>query len=217
MSVIRYIIFNFLRMLFRFLSLIFYPRKIVHKERIPKNTKYVAAANHFHWVDIVYIYIRGPMRPFMVAKQELQKTSRFLRVMYREANIIFVDRDNPSISSVKSILGVLKNNKSILFFAEGTRNKSGEGLLPTKPGAAIFAIKGNAPMLPLIVYKPAKMFRKNYLYVGEPFDMSEFYGKKLTEELTEEANQKMRAHMLKAQEDLRDYVENKRWKKKNRI
>ena len=154
----------------------------------------------------------------MVAKKELREKSGFLRVMHKEIGIIFVDRDSPSLSSIKSILTALKRDRPLLVFPEGTRNKSGEvgSLLPVKPGAAIFAIKAQAPMIPMMIYKPAKLFRKNYLYIGEPFDFSEFYGQKLSEEVTEAANEKMRTHMLLELENMRDYVENKRWKKKNR-
>jgi len=218
MSVIRKILFAIIWAVCRFLSLFLYPRKIIHSERIPKKSKYVGVANHQHWADIVYIFVWGRGRLYMVAKKELREKSGFLRVMHKEIGIIFVDRDSPSLSSIKSILTALKRDRPLLVFPEGTRNKSGEvgSLLPVKPGAAIFAIKAQAPMIPMMIYKPAKLFRKNYLYIGEPFDFSEFYGQKLSEEVTEAANEKMRTHMLLELENMRDYVENKRWKKKNR-
>ncbi|MCL2798500.1 MAG: 1-acyl-sn-glycerol-3-phosphate acyltransferase, partial [Firmicutes bacterium] len=84
----------------RFLSLFLYPRKIIHPERIPKKAKYVGVGNHQHWVDIVYIFIRGRGGIKMVAKKELQEKSGFLRVMHKEIGIIFVDRDNPSLASI---------------------------------------------------------------------------------------------------------------------
>ena len=121
MSVIREIIFTILRSILWLLSLLLYPRKIINPERIPRKTKFVAVANHQHWADVVYIYIRGPVRFYAIAKKELYDQSRFLRVMHKVAGIVFVDRDNPSLSSIKSILTILKRNRPLLVFPEGTR------------------------------------------------------------------------------------------------
>ena len=214
MKIIRCILFNVVRTILRVIAFFLFPRKLIHKERIPKKSKFVAVANHQHWADAVYLYIKGPGRVYMLAKKELQEKSRFLRVMRKSAGITFIDRENPSVSSIKSILGILKSDRPILVFPEGTRNKESNELMETKPGAAMFAIKARAPMIPMMVYERARAFRMNYVYVGEPFEFSEFYGQKLTEELLEEANAKMRAHMLTEMGNMREYVANKRRKKK---
>jgi len=217
MEVLKAILFFILRTLIRALSFFIYPRKIIHKERLPKKSKYIAVSNHLHWVDAVYVFLKGPGRRYLLAKKELAEISPFLKSMEKAAGIVFVDRDNPSVASIKAILGYLKRDKPILVFPEGTRNRESRELLETKSGAAVFAVKSSAPVIPMLIYERARAFRRNYLYVGEPFELSEFYGKKLTEELLNEANALVRAHMLLEMEKMDDYVMNKRWKKKNRI
>ena len=87
-------------------------------------------------------------------------------------------------------------------------------MLPFKPGAATFAIKAKAPIVPIYIYKKPKPFRLNHILIGDPFELSEYYDMKITEEVIKEADEKLR----KALTDLRDkhteYLESKRKKGK---
>ncbi|MCL2062269.1 MAG: 1-acyl-sn-glycerol-3-phosphate acyltransferase [Firmicutes bacterium] len=192
-----------------------YPAKIIHKKRLPKKSAHIVVSNHLCWKDIIHHVFTLPRRRSIVAKQELAK-SRFIRAFRKTAGIIFIDRENPSLESVREILKTLKRGEPISIFPEGTRNKDSRELLEIKPGAGVFAVKTGAPIIPVMVYKRAKTFRKNYLYVGEPLDLSAYKGMRLTSELTEEITAKVRAAMLRTMEEMDDYVENKRWKRKNK-
>lgn len=55
-------------------------------------------------------------------------------------------------------------------------------------------------MQPIIIDKKIRFFRKNTLYVGEPFELSQFYDKPLTNEILTEANAVIYAKM----QDMRD-------------
>jgi 1-acyl-sn-glycerol-3-phosphate acyltransferase len=196
--------------------LIFFPTKIIHKERLPKNKRYLAVTNHQSWIDIVYCLFSLPRRRYIIAKKELKK-SRFLRGVRKWCGIIFIDRENPSVDSVREILAVLKRDEPIIMFPEGTRNKENRELQEIKSGAASFAIKTDAPVIPIMIYKRAKIFHRNYIYVGESLDLSGYKDVRLTPEVTAEVDKKVRDHMLKTMAEMDDYVENKRWKKKNRL
>ena len=53
------------------------------------------------------------------------------------------------------------------------------------------------------------MFRRNYLYVGKPFDFKEFSaGKKVDATLIEETNVIMRDKMIEAQAFMNEYMAN---------
>ena len=45
-------------------------------------------------------------------------------------------------------------------------------------GTAMFAIKAQAPIIPLIYYRCTRWNKKNYMLVGHPFTLEEFYGDK---------------------------------------
>ena len=71
----------------------------------------------------------------------------------------------------------------MLLFPEGTRNKSGTtNLQPIKGGTALFALRAKVPIVPIMIYKKARLFSRNKLIVGKPFELSDFYDKKCTEE-----------------------------------
>ena len=77
---------------------------------------------------------------------------------------------------------VLKDEHKLVVYPEGTRNKTGSNeIQDIKAGAALFSVKTQKPIVPVITYQKPKMFRKTYMYVGEPFEFKEYYGKKLTQ------------------------------------
>ena len=48
-----------------------------------------------------------------------------------------------------------------------------------KSGAGVYAIKAKVPIIPLMFHHQPKAFRRNYLIVGDPIDLSAFYGKNM--------------------------------------
>ncbi len=195
--------------------ILIFPAKIIHKERLPKKSRYLAVTNHQSWVDIIYSVFTLPGRRYIIAKKELDKG--FLHSIRKFMAIIFVDRENPSIGSVREVFGALNCGEAVTLYPEGTRNKENRELMEIKTGSAVFAVKSGAPVIPVMIYRRAKAFRKNYIYVGEPFDLAEYAGKKLSGEVLEEATEKIRRRMLAEMDNMDDYVQNKRWKKKNRL
>ena len=210
--------YHLFKQIFRFFASFIYPIKIIHKKRIPKKSKHIVVSNHISWVDILQLLIQTPGRRHMVAKKELQK-SRFIRFWNKvtDLDIVWIDRENFSLASVKKILDLLKRGRAICIFPEGTRNKESRELLELKSGTAVFAIKAKAPIVPVMIYARPRVFRRNYVYVGEPFELSEFYDARLTPDLTARADALLREHMLKEMENMDDYIQNKRWKRKNRL
>ena len=76
-----------------------------------------------------------------------------------------------------------------------------------KTGTARFAIQTKVPVVPMIYYRSPKAFRKNWLYVGEPFTLEEFYGAKTPEE-NHKATELIREKMDETRRLCNEYVEN---------
>jgi 1-acyl-sn-glycerol-3-phosphate acyltransferase len=87
-------------------------------------------------------------------------------------------------------------------------------MLPFYDGAAMLAIKTKTPIVPILIYKKTKPFRLNHIIVGEPFEMSEYYGQRLTKELLTEANEKLRQKLLDMRKEHTEMLESKKHKKK---
>lgn len=158
-----------------FMSLL-YPTKIIGRENIPEG-KAIIVSNHYSNADAPIMITRVFKKGIhFLAKKELFD-SKFKRWFVTKMGGIEIDRENPSASSMKEIFDLINDNQKIFIFPEGTRNKSGsEEMLPLKYGSSMFSIKTKTPILPMIFIKKPKLFRKNYLIIGKPFELFEYYG-----------------------------------------
>ena len=125
-----------------------------------------------------------------------------------------IDRDKPSITSIKKCLEVLKNDKRLCVFPEGRRNFEDNKLQEIKQGTALFAVKGKALITPVIIYDHLKMFKKNYAIIGKPIDLSKYYDKKFDDEVSKSCTQIIANEMQKLQQELFDIVNDIKSKKR---
>jgi len=59
----------------------------------------------------------------------------------------------------------------------------------------LFAIKMQTPIIPVYLWDRTKMWRKNYMIVGEEFTLEEFYDQPLSKELLTAATDKIVQNM----------------------
>ncbi len=208
--------YNTVRFLFGWIVRAVYPVKIVgDKKSIPKNGKVIVLSNHitFREVPAIVAYIPG-YRHFL-AKKELSE-KRIPNWFFVNMGAFYVDRGKVDLKTIKTGLNYLKEGEGLAIFPEGTRNRNGEDLQEVKGGAALFAIKGQAPVIPLIWHSRIRPFRRNYLYVGEPIDLSEFYKGRADSVTVAAAASLIESRMKEDKDFIDDYVINKRWKNKKK-
>ena len=151
----------------------------------------------------------------VLAKAEAFECAKIANWFLRKAGAIPVHRGEADINAVKEVLGVLRADKKLVMYPEGTRNREGtKEMLEFKQGAARFAIKAKKPVLPMVYYRMHKVFRKNWLYIGEPIMLDEFYGTRDPEDY-ERATQKVFEGMQATRAACDEYVES-RLKKKDK-
>ena len=126
---------------------------------------------------------------------------------------ISANRDGNDVRVLLDCFKCLKNNEKIVIFPEGTRNKTGAELLPFRHGAAAIAIKAKAPIVPIMMYSKPRYFRMTHSLLGEPSELTEYYGKKLTEEDYTEADNKLYNIMLGLRQQHKEFLESKKKKK----
>ncbi len=178
-----------------------YPSKIYGLENMPTDGA-VLVCNHFSALDFLFIMKTCREDIHILAKKELFK-NKALGKAFSAYGAIPIDRDCPDIKSLLIILRLLKDNKKVAIFPEGTRNKTKTNdLQRIKGGAGIFAVKAKCQVVPVMMLKKAKMFKKTSLIIGKPFDLSEFYGKKLDEQVVAEMGIKIRDKMKEQYEVL---------------
>lgn len=149
---------------------IWFGAKIIGKENIPKEGKCILAGNHLSDFD-AYLLFCGTSRPIhFIAKKELfiGKFGWFFKMMH----LIPVDRNNKNPEAKKETLEILKDDKVIGIFPEGTYHKN-DLLLPFKPGVISFAEKSGAPIIPFAMKSTWKFRCHPIIYFGKPIYINE--------------------------------------------
>lgn len=183
-----------------------FPVKIIGKKKLP-NGRLIIAMNHKSGLDPLVIVSRFRPPIHFVAKTEFQ-ANKLLGFFMGLTGCIFIRRGEPDFSATKRIIEVLKENKTIGLFPEGTRHYENDGqIAPLKTGAVYYALKEKAPIAPMVIDKRIKWFRRNVLYVGETFELSEYYDKPITAELLQEATDVLYSKMIEIRKKLDKYNE----------
>ncbi len=156
-----------------------WPTKVLFKERFNIEGKAIVTCNHYGLFDtnpIINAFYKKKDVSIML-KQELMAKDDFKAHFLDEIGGIPVNRHKADITAVKRALKALSSGRQLLIYPEGTRNRQDtKEMGKIEEGTAMFAIKAQAPIIPLIYYRCTKWNRKNYLLVGHPFTLEEFYG-----------------------------------------
>ena len=124
-----------------------YRLEVYGKENIPKDNNFIIASNHLSTLDpplICAIMDRGVA---YMAKIELFKNP-FLRWWLNWLGAFAVDRDNVSVSTMKTVKAIRKTNWVLGIFPQGTRQLDGEIKNLTK-GFASIAKSNKCGLLPI--------------------------------------------------------------------
>ena len=155
---------------------IVYRFKVVGKENIPKNGAVIICGNHRTFLDPPLIEVTCGRYTRFLAKEELTK-NKFLAMLGWVFESILVKRDSKDVTALKESLKVLKNGDCLALFPEGTRNGIAKGE-KVKDGAAFFAVRSGAPVIPCGIKGGEKGNKKVTITYGKPLDFSEYKGSK---------------------------------------
>ena len=159
--------------------------EISGEDHIPSEGACVACLNHISMFDPLVASVAIPRPIRFIGKQELFKIP-VVGWYLKSINVIPVKRGSGDIGAVKASLRALKEGEVLGIFPTGTREKKHPDAQP-KPGAALMALKADVPVIPIHIEASYRIFSKVYITVGEPVDLSEYSGRKPTQEELGEA------------------------------
>jgi 1-acyl-sn-glycerol-3-phosphate acyltransferase len=114
----------------------------------------VIACNHVGWADSLWMaYAVYPRQLRYMSKSELFG-STLTRWVLHQGGSIPIDRADPSPSSIKAAVDVLRNGEIILIFPSGTRRAENSVF---KRGAATVALHARVPLVPAFYEGPEHM------------------------------------------------------------
>jgi 1-acyl-sn-glycerol-3-phosphate acyltransferase len=142
---------------------------------MPEGRPVVFMSNHQSLLDVPALLVSLPRNCRFVAKQELSRIPIFGWAL-RAAGFVFIDRADRqrAIAGLDRAADILRQGRSVLVFAEGTRSPDGT-LLPFKKGGFVLALKGGAPIVPVAVRGGAAILPKGTVG-GRPGKMVVAFG-----------------------------------------
>ncbi|MEK3684123.1 lysophospholipid acyltransferase family protein [Paenibacillus sp. FSL R10-2736] len=158
--------------LLRFIYAILFPLKIVGRENVPKEGGVLLCANHISLLDPMTIGIKLKRQVKYMAKAELF-TVPVLGWLIKQLGAFPVKRGGVSKESIKTALNTLRSGNVMGIFPEGTRNSDSGA---AKKGAASFALRSGAAVVPAAIIGSYKPFRRMTVVYGAPIDLSSFEG-----------------------------------------
>ncbi len=166
----------FVKWCVKIFTLILFRVKTYGKENIEKDKPYIMCANHISNWDALTIYTATKREMYVMAKEEMF-VNKFVHWFGRKMNVFPVKRGKQDIESIKKSLKVLKDNKILLIFPEGTRHgmeKNGK----IQNGPAYLAARSGVEVLPVKIVGKFKPFHRVEIHYGKPLDFSKYQSKK---------------------------------------
>ncbi|MBQ3213803.1 MAG: 1-acyl-sn-glycerol-3-phosphate acyltransferase [Clostridia bacterium] len=196
--------------------LICVPVKIYGKKNYNKKKNYIIVSNHQSNFDPIILNFYLGKRIRFIAKKELFGKKGKSYFFDNILGCIPVDRSKGlSISETKKVYSILKDNQCLGLFPEGTRvSEESSDNMAAKNGACLFSIKTKTPILPCCIYKKQKLFKRNVFLIGKPFELSDFYDKKLDKETLNEASVILINEITNLRKEYENYLKEKELVKK---
>ena len=144
--------------------------EIIGNGHLPPGQGVIIVSNHVSYWDPVVVGCALNRKIYFMAKAELFDIP-VLGSIITKLGAFPVQREGADRSSIKRALDLLAAGKVVGIFPEGTRSKTGE-LLNPHMGAAMLAIKGGVPLLPVAVSGTRGFGGKVRVNFGQPINTS---------------------------------------------
>lgn len=164
--------------------------KILGYKNIPERGPLIICSNHISWFDppLVGCMIRR-RKVYFMAKEELFKFFLFGWVL-RKIGVFPVKRGLPDRRAIRQALKLLGEGKVVGMFPEGRRSKTGRLQEPLN-GVALIALKSRAPILPVAIIGPYRLFQPVKVVIGSLLTFEDFTDRKNKTEVLKQVSHRI--------------------------
>ncbi len=149
-----------------------YKPAVIGKRYIPEEGRIILAGNHTHILDCVLVACATKRCVHYLAKDELMKGAK--KYIFGSLGIIPVNRRTKDKAALENAINVLKDEKVIGIFPEGTINRTQDIIMPFKFGAVKMSHEAQAKIVPFAITGKYKPFERNIkIQFMEPVDPCE--------------------------------------------
>lgn len=166
---------------------------VIGKDRVPATGPVMLCSNHIADFDPPLVGLALDRQLSFFAKSELFELPVIGKV-FPKLNAIPVSRGKSDRAALKTSINALKEDRCLLIFPEGHRNKGDvTQLQDLQEGASFIAAKSEAPIVPVIIKGEYNRKKGVTIVFGKPIDTKEFLAagnsrKDLTRKLEEKLN-----------------------------
>jgi 1-acyl-sn-glycerol-3-phosphate acyltransferase len=162
--------------------------------RVPDDQGAVIVSNHISGLDpaLIALAVPRPVR-WLVAREYCSHP--LLAFFFRTMGCIPVNRRGIDTAATKTAIRGAQEGDLVGMLPEGRINFTKELMLPGRPGVALVALKAGVPVVPCFVagmpirghvFSTAWMCGRAELRIGQPLDLSPWYGREGEEGVLEE-------------------------------
>ncbi|MBQ8795274.1 MAG: 1-acyl-sn-glycerol-3-phosphate acyltransferase [Clostridia bacterium] len=166
--------YAFLVAILRFPLFLFFRYKLINKNNIPKEGRYIIASNHISGPDCIFVGLGQKRYIRFMAKAELFQKP-FLNWFFTKMGAFAVNRGKGDTTAIENAKQYIEEGYTLGIFIEGTRSKTGEFLKP-KSGAVMLAHQMDCKIVPCAIsckgLKPS-LWRRKYVHFGDPITTEE--------------------------------------------
>jgi 1-acyl-sn-glycerol-3-phosphate acyltransferase len=149
-------------------------------ENLPRNGAFVITTNHLGMLDVTLLYYSIHRWDVFVPVAEKWERIGFLRWLGRHLNWVFIDRFNPDLKAMRTMMSLMEKGHTLVIAPEGTRSRVGS-MIEGKPGASYLAAKLQVPIVPIglagtedrTVFSNLRKLRRSPVLInaGKPFTL----------------------------------------------
>lgn len=153
------ILYRITRPIIRGLFNISFRPTYIGTSNIPAKGRVVLAGNHTSNLDCLLLISSTKRTIHFLAKDEL--VQGWKKIIFQNMGIIPVNRKIHDKQALHKAIEVLKEDKVIGIFPEGTFPRNGETILPFKIGAVKMAKETDSWLIPFTITGKYQLFRRN--------------------------------------------------------
>ncbi len=117
-------------------------------DNIPTSGAYAIATNHLGFLDVTMLFYAIDRWDVFIPVAEKWQRHGVLRWLGKYLNFVFIDRFNPDLKAMRTMIRLMESGHILVIAPEGTRSRVG-ALNEGKPGVSYLASKLQRPIVPV--------------------------------------------------------------------
>ena len=127
----------------------FFGLRIVGKEKLIEDGAVIIASNHVSFLDPPLVGIAYEEAVYFLARKSLFRS--FGAWLFPRMNVVPIDQDRPDMTSLKTIIKLIRAKKRVVIFPEGARTPDGT-LQSAEAGTGLIVAKTKAVVQPVRIF-----------------------------------------------------------------